>query len=83
VVHSQPLPTAKRASCFFHNGAWHSFIVGISLHPKGTAGPPPVMSVRLGKSLFSSGKVVHLKYDHVDPEKDVLIYRVVEEGPGL
>jgi hypothetical protein len=60
---------------FLHAGAWHSFIVGLGPQSNGTTGPPPQIKVRNGLPL--TGETLCLEYETVDPERDVLLYRVV------
>jgi len=62
---------------YFYDGAVHSFIAGLTMRPDGTTGPPQQMAIRLNGNLFSRSRTLLLEYDHVDPERDVLMYRVV------
>jgi hypothetical protein len=64
---------------YLYNGVIHSFIAGISMHSDGTTGPPLQLWVRTGGSLFQPAKRLLLEYDGLDPERDVLMYRVIDE----
>jgi len=68
-----------------YGGRRQRFETGIGMRTDGTTGPArEIVLVPRTRGMLSDppGPIYHLTYDHLDAERDVLIYRVawVEEG---